>query len=110
VVTDDQRGLVRDIPYLSIGAYDPDAVAPGMAIPGLANQGVNLGNNLAFAPGNFNAIRVNDPAAGANIIQVTLTATNGSLTLSGTTGLSFSFSDSNGTGAGTGTNDTTMTF
>ncbi len=48
--------------------------------------------------------------AGGNTIQVTLTASNGTLTLSGTSGLSFSFTDANGTGAGDGTADATMTF
>ena len=43
-------------------------------------------------------------------MQVTLTATNGVITLNGITGLSFSFSDANGTGMGDGTADATMTF
>src|SRR6476660_2183356 len=43
-------------------------------------------------------------------MQVALTGTNGTLTLSQTTGLSFVFSDGNGTGAGDGTADATMTF
>src|SRR6185503_19671808 len=65
---------------------------------------------VVFSSGNSNQISVTDPDAGANTVQVTLTAVNGTITLSGTTGLSFSFSDGNGTGAGDGTADVTMTF
>ena len=43
-------------------------------------------------------------------MQVTLSVTSGTLTLSGTAGLSFAFSDANGTGAGDGTADATMIF
>ncbi len=80
--------------------------APVNTVPG--PQGTAQNTPIVFAGGN--AISVADPDAGANTIQVTLTATNGTLTLSGTSGLSFSFSDGNGTGAGDGTADATMTF
>src|SRR5204863_7200562 len=43
-------------------------------------------------------------------VQVTLSATGGTLTLSSTAGLSFSFVDANGSGTGDGTADGTMTF
>src|SRR5262249_53699721 len=48
------------------------------------------------------AVSVSDVDAGANPLRVTLTATNGVLTLGGKTGLTFS--------AGDGTDDATMTF
>src|SRR4029077_6073572 len=67
-------------------------------------------NTLTFSLTNSSSIAVTDVGAGSNTIQVSLTATKGTLSLSGTTGLSFSFSDANGTGAGDGTSDTTMTF
>ncbi len=69
---------------------------------------------LVFTTGNL--ISVGDPddaddgTAGNETVQVTLTAVKGTLTLDGTTGLSFSFADANGAGAGDGSADTTMTF
>jgi hypothetical protein len=65
-------------------------------------QGTNLNTPLVFSSGNGNQISVADPDAGTNPIQITLTATNGTLTLNGTTGLSFTVGD--------GTADATMTF
>jgi hypothetical protein len=56
---------------------------------------------IAFT-GAGNRFEIGDPDAGANPVEVTLTATNGTLTLSGTAGLTFS--------AGDGTADATMTF
>jgi hypothetical protein len=113
------------------GTNDP----PINTVPG--PQSTNLDTPLTFSSGNGNQISVSDvdaaglvnsgggskkkpgiqlpftPSGGgpfANMLQVTLSVTNGTLTLSGTTGLSFSFSDGNGTGAGDGTADATMTF
>jgi VCBS repeat-containing protein len=82
--------------------------APVNVVP--AGQGTAQNTPVVFSAANSNQISVTDPDAGTNIVQVTLTATNGTLTLSGTTGLSFSFTDGNGTGAGDGTADATMTF
>ncbi|HXQ69000.1 MAG TPA: choice-of-anchor Q domain-containing protein, partial [Pyrinomonadaceae bacterium] len=82
--------------------------APVNTVPGA--QGTAQNTPIVFSSGNSNLIAVTDVDAGTNIIQVTLTATNGTLTLSGTSGLSFSFSDANGTGTGDGTADPTMTF
>ena len=42
---------------------------------------------LVFSTGTGNRIAVSDPDAGTNPLQVTLTATNGTLTLAGTAGL-----------------------
>ncbi len=67
-----------------------------------APQTSNENTALVFSSGNGNQVSVADPAAGNNSIQETLTATNGTLTLSGTTGLTFS--------TGTGAGDATMTF
>src|SRR5207247_114424 len=55
---------------------------------------------LVFSSGNGNAIVVNDVDAAS--VRVTLSVTNGTLTLSGVSGLTFS--------AGDGTGDATMTF
>src|SRR5205823_13686296 len=57
---------------------------------------------LVFSSGNGNLISISDIDAGASSVQVTLTATNGTLTLSGLSGLSFTVGD--------GTADATMTF
>ena len=56
---------------------------------------------LVFSPPS-NVITVNDVDAGSDALTVTLTATSGTMSLSGTTGLTF--------GAGDGTDDVTMTF
>jgi hypothetical protein len=80
--------------------------APVNTVPGA--QSTPLNTPLVFSGGS--QISVGDVDAGTSAIQITLVATNGTLTLSGTSGLSFSFSDGNGTGAGDGTADATMTF
>ena len=67
-----------------------------------AAQTANYVGTLVFSTANGNAISTSDPDAGTSAVQVTLTATGGTLTLSGTTGLTFS--------AGDGTADATMTF
>ena len=59
-------------------------------------------NSLVFSSANGNAISVSDSDAGANPLEVTLSVTNGSLTLSGTAGLTFT--------VGNGTANSTMTF
>jgi hypothetical protein len=74
--------------------------APVNTVPG--GQGTNQNTPLTFSSGNGNQISVADVDAGTNAIQVTLTATNGTLTLSGTSGLAFTVGD--------GTADVTMTF
>jgi len=80
-------------------------------------QTVNEDTALVFSTGNSNRIFVGDAddidntIVGDEIVQVTLTAVNGTLTLSGIAGLDFAFlPDADGTGAGTGTGDITMTF
>ena len=74
--------------------------APTNNVPGA--QSVTSGNPLFFSTANSNLISIADVDAGANPLQVTLTATNGALTLSSTNGLSFS--------SGDGTTDQSMTF
>ena len=80
--------------------------APVNTVPG--SLGTPQDTPLVFSGGN--TISIADVDAGGNTVQVTLTASNGTLTLSGTSGLSFSFTDANGTGAGDGTADANMTF
>ena len=61
--------------------------APVNTMP--AAQAVNEDATLVFSAANGNAISVSDVDAGASALQVTLTVTNGVLTLGGTAGLSF---------------------
>jgi len=74
--------------------------APVNTVPGSQSTAVNT--PVVFSSGNGNQISVSDLDAGTNSIQVTLSATNGTLTLNGTSGLAFTVGD--------GTADSTMTF
>ncbi|MHA6963801.1 DUF4347 domain-containing protein [Zobellella denitrificans] len=74
--------------------------APVNSVPGA--QSVDQDSVLVFSSGNGNPISVSDVDAGSGSVRVTLTASNGLLTLGGTTGLSFI--------NGSGTADATMTF
>jgi VCBS repeat-containing protein len=74
--------------------------APVNALP--AAQTVNEDTVLVLSTINTNAISISDVDAGGATVEVTLTATNGVLTLGGTTGLVFSTGD--------GSADATMTF
>ena len=78
--------------------------APVNVVPG--PQSTNQNTPLTFSSGAGNQISVTDVDAGTNAIQVTLTATNGTLTLNGTSGLNFGCGGCNGDG----TADATMTF
>lgn len=88
---------VTDTVLINIGAVDD---APVNTVP--SAQSTNENTALVFSSGNGNQISIDDIDAGTNPVQVTLTATNGLITLNGTTGLAFS--------AGTGTGDAAMTF
>ena len=68
-----------------------DAVALALDPP----DGLVAGEDgsLVFSSANGNLVSINDVDAGAASVRVTLTVTNGVLTLSGTTGLSFSTGD-----------------
>jgi hypothetical protein len=75
---------------------------PVNTVPG-TQKSLN-GAEVVFNTANNNVISVNDPDLGTGVIRIQLTVTNGTLTLSGTTGLTFV------TGGGDGTDDATMTF
>ncbi len=89
---------------------DPaDVVLANLAVANLApvntvpsTQTMNEDGTLVFSVANGNLISISDADAGSNTLQVTLTGTNGTLTLAGTTGLSFTVGD--------GAADATMTF
>jgi methionine-rich copper-binding protein CopC len=74
--------------------------APVNSIPG--PQGATKNGQLVFSAANSNLISISDADAGSNSLKVTLTATHGTITLSGTSGLAFTVGD--------GTKDATMTF
>ena len=74
--------------------------APINDVPATAD--VNEDASLTFSSGGGNAISTSDVDAFGAEVEVTLTATNGLMTLGGTTGLTFS--------TGTGTNDSLMVF
>jgi hypothetical protein len=74
--------------------------APINTVPG--GQTVLEDTALVFSAGNGNLISVADVDAGGSGVQVTLTGENGTVSLSGTTGLAFITGD--------GTSDATITF
>jgi CSLREA domain-containing protein len=69
-------------------------------VPGAQN--IPLNALFVFSSGTGNAIFISDVDAGSDPVQVTLKATDGTLTLNGTAGLSFTVGD--------GTDDPLMTF
>jgi len=71
--------------------------APVNSVPG--TQSVLQDGTLVFSTGNGNTLSVADVDAG--MVRVTLTASNGLLTLSGISGLSLLVGNGNGTGDGT---------
>lgn len=74
--------------------------APVNTVPGA--QTVWVGQTIVFSTANGNAISVNDDSGPNGMLQMTLTATTGTLTLASTSGLTFATGD--------GTADTTMKF
>ena len=93
------------------GSFDSNVVTVSLTVTAVNDAPVNSvpgpqetpkDANKVFSAGNSNAITISDVDAGASTVQVTLTATNGTITLPVLTGLTFS--------AGDGTADATMTF
>jgi uncharacterized lipoprotein len=80
--------------------YTPVNDAPVITVP--AMQLMREGATLVFNTTKGNAISVGDADAGSGIVRVTLTAANGTLSLSGTAGLTFL--------SGIGTDDANMSF
>ena len=87
-------------PLNHIGASNFTNLPPVNSVPG--PQNVNEDTALMFNAANSNPISISDQDAGSADVKVTLTATNGTLSVSGTSGLSFTVGD--------GTSDSTMTF
>src|SRR5204862_503656 len=104
IVSDDQGnhgsgGALTDTDTVNISVTAVND-APVNSLPG--SQTINEDNNLVLSAGNGNLISISDVDAASGAVRVTLTAANGLLTLSGTTGLTFTVGD--------GTTDATMTF
>ncbi len=74
--------------------------APVNSLP--VAQGTDQNANLVFNAGNGNLISISDVDVGSGLLEITLTATNGLITLGGVSGLSFTVGD--------GTGNATMTF
>ena len=74
--------------------------APLNSVPG--GQNMLEDSSLVFSSGNGNLISISDVDAAGGTVAVRLTGTNGTITLSGTTGLSFTTGD--------GTSDADMIF
>lgn len=80
--------------------YTTSNDAPINVLPGA--QSTNEDTSLVFSAGNGNQISITDPDSSGASFEVSVSVTNGSLTLAGTTGLTFT--------SGDGTADTTMTL
>ncbi len=76
--------------------------APINTVPGTQTLDINSSTQLTFDAGNSNLIDISDVDALTDPVRVTLTITDGTLTLGSTTGLTFITGD--------GTTDATMTF
>ena len=105
VVVNQVTGSATPFPYtLTLTGLPCAATAanqpPVNTVP--AAQTVAQNGHLIFSTANSNQISVADPDAGTAPLLVTLSATNGRMTLSGTSGLSFNIGD--------GTDDATMAF
>src|SRR5205823_3792670 len=74
--------------------------APVNSVP--VAQVISEDTNLVFSAGNGNQVSISDVDAAPSSVRVTLTSTNGTLTLSGIAGLTFI--------SGDGTADATMSF
>ncbi|WP_274627603.1 DUF4347 domain-containing protein [Arvimicrobium flavum] len=70
--------------------------APVNTVPTAQDTDKDVG--LVFSSGNLNLISISDVDAGSGSVEVTLTATNGVLSLSGVAGLTFSAGDGTGDG------------
>src|SRR5262249_6449614 len=92
IVTDDQGnsgngGSLTDDDTININLAAVND-APGKTVPG--TQSVDEDTAVVFSSGNSNVFSISDVDAGSNNVQVTLTATHGTLNLGGTTNLTVS--------------------
>ena len=97
ILTDD--GSLTDSDNVAI-TVNPLNDAPTVSAP--ASESVSEGGSLVFSTGGGNQITIGDVDITSEAVEVTLLATQGTMTLSGTTGLVFLTGD--------GTDDAEMTF
>ncbi len=90
----------RNPANVSVTNQDGVNDAPANSVPG--SLSTNLNTSIVLSSSNGNPISVSDGDAGTSNIRVTLSETNGTLTLATTSGLAFS--------SGDGTADATMIF
>jgi len=109
--SDNPSTAIRTVTFTANDGITPGSATRGIAVTAVNDAPVNTvpgpqstGQNtpLTFSSGGGSLVAVADLDAGTNAIQVILTVTNGTLTLNGTSGLSFTVGD--------GTADSTMTF
>ena len=93
-------GADTSVPQTFTITVTPVNDAPIKTVP--APQTTRRNRDIVFSPASGNQISIADIDAGSAVVRVTLTATNGTLTLFSTTGLTFL--------AGDGNRDATMTF
>ncbi len=86
--------------FYALALVDAYYYAPVNTLPGA--QSTNEDTSRVFSAGNSNQISISDATAGTGPTEVTLSVTNGTVTLVGTSGLTFS--------SGDGTADSSMTF
>jgi hypothetical protein len=97
---DNFNDFYNNVPGPHNSASPHENLPPVNAVP--ASQWTPQNTSLVFSSGNGRALSVSDYEAGTTPVQVSLSVSNGTLTLPSISGLTFS--------AGTGTGDTTMTF
>ena len=97
-----QHGLRRGEDRQQFGCDHGERSQPAASQHGSRAAIVNENASLVFSTATSNAISVSDVDSDGNAEQVSLSVSNGTLTLSGTTGLTFS--------TGTGTTNSAMTF
>jgi hypothetical protein len=97
---DDGLGTAAADRQVAVVAVNDPNDAPSIAAPG--PQSAVEDTALVFSTGNGNVISVSDPDLGAGALLVTLNVSQGTLTLSTTSGLTFA--------SGDGSADTTMVF
>ncbi|GLZ85645.1 hypothetical protein Pres01_16960 [Metapseudomonas resinovorans] len=111
VAIDDGGNTGSDPGLSGTGSSEADSTTLTLAVAAVNDAPVNSApasatvdqdDTLVFSSGNGNLITISDVDAGGGTVRVTLTATNGLITLSSLTGLVFT--------VGTGTGDASMTF
>ncbi|HJT68495.1 MAG TPA: choice-of-anchor Q domain-containing protein [Pyrinomonadaceae bacterium] len=109
--SDNPSTAIRTVRFTADDGITPGSATRGIAVTAVNDAPVNIvpgpqntaqNTPLTFNSGSGNQVAVSDVDAGTNAVRVTLTVTNGTLTLNGTAGLAFTVGD--------GTADATMTF